>query len=97
MPVEILEVRTIGPSLGAENVRRSLIAALAGLVLVAIFMLLVYRLAGVVAVLALSLYALFNLAAYELIGVTLTLPGTAGFILSIGMAVDANVLIWERI
>ena len=90
-------MRTIGPSLGAENVRRSLIAALAGLVLVAIFMLLVYRLAGVVAVLALSLYALFNLAAYELIGVTLTLPGTAGFILSIGMAVDANVLIFERI
>jgi preprotein translocase subunit SecD len=97
LPVEILEVRTIGPTLGAENVRRSLIAALAGLVLVAIFMLLVYRLAGVVAVLALSLYALFNLAAYELIGVTLTLPGTAGFILSIGMAVDANVLIFERI
>ena len=97
LPVEILEVRTIGPSLGAENVRRSLIAALAGLVLVAIFMLLVYRLAGVVAVLALSLYALFNLAAYALIPVTLTLPGTAGFILSIGMAVDANVLIFERI
>ena len=97
LPIEILEVRTIGPSLGAENVRRSLIAALAGLVLVAIFMLLIYRLAGVVAVLALSLYALFNLAAYELIGVTLTLPGTAGFILSIGMAVDANVLIFERI
>lgn len=97
LPIEILEVRTIGPSLGAENVRRSLIAALAGLVLVAIFMLLVYRLAGLVAVLALSLYALFNLAAYELIGVTLTLPGTAGFILSIGMAVDANVLIFERI
>ena len=97
LPVEILEVRTIGPSLGAENVRRSLIAALAGLVLVAIFMLLVYRLAGVVAVLALSLYALFNLASYALIPVTLTLPGTAGFILSIGMAVDANVLIFERI
>ncbi|MAK16167.1 MAG: protein translocase subunit SecD [Cyanobium sp. MED195] len=97
LPVEILEVRTIGPSLGAENVRRSLIAALAGLVLVALFMLLVYRLAGVVAVLALSLYALFNMAAYALIPVTLTLPGTAGFILSIGMAVDANVLIFERI
>ena len=97
LPVEILEVRTIGPSLGAENVRRSLIAALSGLVLVGLFMLLVYRLAGGVAVLALSLYALFNLAVYALIPVTLTLPGIAGFILSIGMAVDANVLIFERI
>lgn len=97
LPVEILEVRTIGPSLGAENVRRSLIAALSGLVLVGIFMLLIYRLAGAVAVIALSLYALFNLAVYALIPVTLTLPGIAGFILSIGMAVDANVLIFERI
>ena len=97
LPVEILEVRTIGPSLGAENVRRSLVAALSGLVLVGIFMLLIYRLAGAVAVMALSLYALFNLAVYALIPVTLTLPGIAGFILSIGMAVDANVLIFERI
>lgn len=97
LPVDTLEVRTIGPSLGAENVRRSLIAALSGLVLVGLFMLLVYRLAGFVAVLALSLYALFNLAVYALIPVTLTLPGIAGFILSIGMAVDANVLIFERI
>ncbi len=97
LPVEILEVRTIGPTLGAENVRRSLIAALSGLVLVGIFMLLIYRLAGAVAVMALSLYALFNLAVYALIPVTLTLPGIAGFILSIGMAVDANVLIFERI
>ena len=60
-------------------------------------MLLIYRLAGAVAVMALSLYALFNLAVYALIPVTLTLPGIAGFILSIGMAVDANVLIFERI
>ena len=97
LPVEILEVRTIGPSLGAENVRRSLIAALSGLVLGGLFMLLIYRLAGAVAVMALSLYALFNLAVYALIPVTLTLPGIAGFILSIGMAVDANVLIFERI
>ena len=97
LPVEILEVRTIGPSLGAENVRRSLIAALSGLVLVGVFMLLIYRLAGAVAVMALSLYALFNLSVYALIPVTLTLPGIAGFILSIGMAVDANVLIFERI
>ena len=97
LPVKILEVRTVGPSLGAENIRTSLLAALSGLLLVAVFMVIVYRLAGVVAVFALSLYGLFNLAAYALIPVTLTLPGIAGFILSLGMAVDANVLIFERI
>ncbi len=96
LPVEILEIRTIGPTLGAANVRRSLTAALLGLALVAIFMLSTYRLAGFVAVIALSLYSLFNLAIYALLPVTLTLPGIAGFILSIGMAVDANVLIFER-
>jgi preprotein translocase subunit SecF len=74
-----------------------LLAALLGLALVAVFMVVNYRLPGVVAVLALSLYALFNLAFYALIPVTLTLPGIAGFILSLGMAVDANVLIFERI
>ncbi len=97
LPVKIIEVRTVGPSLGADNIRTSLVAALSGLLLVAVFMVVVYRLAGVVAVLALSLYGLFNLAAYALIPVTLTLPGIAGFILSLGMAVDANVLIFERI
>ena len=96
LPVEILEIRTIGPTLGAANVRRSLTAALSGLALVAVFMLFTYRLAGFVAVIALSLYSLFNLAIYALLPVTLTLPGIAGFILSIGMAVDANVLIFER-
>ncbi|MCP9941320.1 protein translocase subunit SecD [Cyanobium sp. ATX 6E8] len=97
LPVKILEVRTIGPSLGAENIRTSLLAALTGLLLVAMFMVVVYRLAGIVAVISLSLYGLFNLAAYALIPVTLTLPGIAGFILSLGMAVDANVLIFERL
>ncbi|MBM5802025.1 MAG: protein translocase subunit SecD, partial [Cyanobacteria bacterium K_DeepCast_35m_m2_023] len=89
LPVRIIEVRTIGPSLGAENIRTSLAAGLSGLGLVALFMVLVYRLPGLVAVISLSLYALFNLAVYALIPVTLTLPGIAGFILSIGMAVDA--------
>ncbi len=97
LPVKIIQVRTIGPSLGAENIRKSLFAALLGLVLVAIFMTIFYRIAGVVAILALSFYSLFNLAVYVLIPVTLTLPGIAGFILSIGMAVDANVLIFERV
>jgi preprotein translocase subunit SecD len=97
LPVKVIEQRSIGPSLGAENIRTSLSAALAGLALVAVFMVVMYRLPGMVAVLALSLYALFNLAIYALIPVTLTLPGIAGFILSVGMAVDANVLIFERL
>ncbi|MFN5221585.1 MAG: protein translocase subunit SecD [Cyanobacteriota bacterium] len=97
LPVKIVEQRTVGPSLGAENIQRSLVAALAGLALVAVFMVLVYRLPGIIAVVALALYSLFNLAIYALIPVTLSLPGIAGFILSIGMAVDANVLIFERI
>ena len=97
LPVEVIEQRTIGATLGRENVQRSLQAALLGLALVAVFMVVVYRLPGAVAVVALALYALFNLAMYALIPVTLTLPGIAGFILSIGIAVDANVLIFERI
>ena len=97
LPVEVIEQRTIGATLGSENVQRSLQAALLGLALVAVFMVVVYRLPGAVAVVALGLYALFNLAMYALIPVTLTLPGIAGFILSIGIAVDANVLIFERI
>jgi preprotein translocase subunit SecD len=97
LPVKVVEVRTVGPSLGAENIRTSLVAALSGLALVAVFMVVVYRLPGMVSVIALCLYSLFNLAIYALIPVTLSLPGIAGFILSIGMAVDANVLIFERI
>ncbi len=97
LPVKIIQVRTIGPTLGAENIRKSLFAALSGLFLVAIFMIFFYRIAGLVAILALSFYSLFNIAVYALIPVTLTLPGIAGFILSIGMAVDANVLIFERV
>ncbi|MFM9110671.1 MAG: protein translocase subunit SecD, partial [Prochlorococcaceae cyanobacterium] len=97
LPVKIVEQRSVGPSLGAENVRNSLVAATTGLALVGVFMVVVYRLAGLVSVVALALYALFNLARYSLIPVTLTLPGIAGFILSVGMAVDANVLIFERV
>ncbi len=97
LPVEIVQIRTIGPSLGAENVRLSLFAALTGLGLVGFFMIFIYRLAGFVSVLALSFYALFTLSIYAILPVTLTLPGIAGFILSIGMAVDANVLIFERL
>ncbi|HAC64493.1 MAG TPA: protein translocase subunit SecD [Cyanothece sp. UBA12306] len=95
-PVEVVENRTVGATLGQESIRRSIYAGLAGLMLVLIFMAVYYRLPGVLANLALAVYTLLTLACYSLIGVTLTLPGIAGFILSIGMAVDANVLIFER-
>ncbi len=97
LPIEIIQIRTIGPSLGSQNIRLSLFAALTGLFFVGIFMIFIYKLAGFVAVLALAFYALFTLSIYALLPVTLTLPGIAGFILSIGMAVDANVLIFERL
>ena len=97
LPIEIIQIRTIGPSLGTQNIRLSLFAALTGLFFVGVFMITIYKLAGFVAVLALSFYSLFTLSIYALLPVTLTLPGIAGFILSIGMAVDANVLIFERL
>ncbi len=97
LPIDIIQIRTIGPSLGVQNIRLSLFAALTGLLFVGIFMIIIYKLAGFVAVLALSFYSLFTLSIYALLPVTLTLPGIAGFILSIGMAVDANVLIFERL
>ncbi len=96
VPVEIVENRTVGATLGRDSIRRSIYAGIAGLILVLIFMVVYYRLPGAIANISLTLYALFTLAAYSLLGVTLTLPGIAGFILSIGMAVDANVLIFER-
>ncbi len=96
LPVEIVENRTVGATLGRDSVQRSLYAALFGLSLVLVFMAVYYRLPGVLADIALVVYAILTWAAYNLLGVTLTLPGIAGFILSIGMAVDANVLIFER-
>ncbi|OOV35644.1 protein-export membrane protein SecD [Candidatus Synechococcus spongiarum LMB bulk15N] len=94
---EIVEQRSVGATLGSDNVRRSLRAALVGLALVSGLMVVIYRLPGLVAVAALAIYALFNLAVYALVPVVLTLPGIAGLVLSFGMAVDANVLIFERI
>ncbi len=96
LPIEVVEIRTVGATLGQDSVNRSVYAALGGLVLVLVFMILYYRLPGVIANLSLMIYSLFTLACFMLLGVTLTLPGIAGFILSIGMAVDANVLIFER-
>jgi preprotein translocase subunit SecD len=95
--MEIAQSRTIGPTLGGDSVRASVIAGLIGLTVVALFMMLYYRLPGVIAVIALLLYATILLALFKLLGVTLTLPGIAGFILSVGVAVDANVLIFERL
>ena len=96
VPVVVVESRAIGPTLGAESVRKSLIAGFIGLTAVMVFMALYYRVPGLVADAALVCYTLFSLALFNLIPVVLTLPGIAGFILSIGMAVDANILIFER-
>jgi len=96
VPLEIANRRTIGATLGADSVRQSILAGLIGLSMVLLFMLVYYRLPGLLAALALLLYAGLNLALYKLIPVTLTLPGIAGFLLSTGMAVDANILIFER-
>ncbi|NEQ96461.1 MAG: protein translocase subunit SecD [Cyanothece sp. SIO2G6] len=96
VPIEIVENRTVGATLGQDSVRRSLYAGIGGLILVLIFMVVYYRLPGAIADIALVVYALITFALFSLLQVTLTLPGIAGFILSIGMAVDANVLIFER-
>ena len=95
-PVEVVENRTVGATLGRDSINRSVFAGISGLILVLIFMAVYYRLPGMIADVSLAIYTLLTLACYALIGVTLTLPGIAGFILSIGMAVDANVLIFER-
>ena len=97
LPIEIIETNTIGPLLGSKNISKSLYAAFSGLIFVGLFMIFNYRILGVVSIISLIFYGFFNLALYSLIPVTLTLPGISGLILSIGMAVDANILIFERI
>lgn len=97
VPISLASRTTIGPSLGHDSLSRSLIGGIIGLFFVCVYMIVLYRLPGVIASLALILYALLNIALFKLIGVTLTLSGIAGFILSIGMAVDANILIFERL
>ena len=97
IPIKVVESRTIGAILGEESVRKSVQAGIIGLIVVILFMGFNYRLLGIIADLALICYVLFTLALFKLIPVTLTLPGIAGFILSVGMAVDANVLIFERL
>ena len=96
-PIEYQEERTVGPSLGADSIRSGVRASLLGLTLVVLFMLIYYRGSGVNAVIALLLNMVLMMAGLILFGATLTLPGIAGIILTIGMAVDSNVLIFERI
>ncbi len=97
VPISIISQQTVGASLGKVSLDDSLRAAIIGLVLVALFMIAVYRLSGFLAVISLLFYGIFVLAVFKLWPVTLTLSGLAGFILSVGMAVDANVLIFERL
>ena len=96
VPIELISQQTVGPALGQLSLQKSLMAGLIGLLAVIFFMIVYYRLLGLFAVLALLTYGLISLAIFEAWPVTLTLSGIAGFILSIGMAVDANVLIFER-
>jgi preprotein translocase subunit SecD len=96
VPLAVVNSRTVGPTLGQDSVRLSMVAGAIGFATVAVFMLLYYRLPGLVAVLALVMYAAITFSLFKLIPVTLTLPGIAGFVLSVGVAVDANILIFER-
>lgn len=95
-PVAVVENRTVGATLGRDSINRSILAGIAGLMLVLVFMAIYYRLPGLIADASLLIYTILSLACFSLVGATMTLPGIAGFILSIGMAVDANVLIFER-
>jgi len=96
VPIKIIEQKNIGATLGQESVQKSIQAGIIGLVLVILFMAFYYGKLGILADLALIIYGLITLALYKLIPVTLTLPGLAGFLLTVGMAVDSNILIFER-
>jgi len=97
VPLKVVESKTVGPTLGQDSLNKSLVAGIIGLVIIILFMALYYRLPGIIADIALLIYAAITLALFKFIPVTLTLPGIAGFVLSIGVAVDANILIFERL
>ncbi len=97
VPVRVLSQQTVGPSLGEDQVRRSVQAGIIGILCVVIFLIALYGVKGVLAAGSLFFFTLFSLALYKLIPITLTLPGIAGFILSVGMAVDTNILVFERL
>ncbi len=96
IPIEIVQNQTVGPTLGSDAIHKSVKAGLMGFLGVALFIILYYGFAGIVAIAALAIYSVITFAVLILMNATLTLPGIAGFILSVGMAVDANVLIFER-
>ena len=96
-PVKVIEERSVGPSLGADSIHQGLMAGLIGTLLVVVFMAVYYQLSGLVAIVAMLLNTVYVIAALAGFGATLTLPGIAGLVLTVGMAVDANVLIFERI
>lgn len=96
VPVELISQQSVGATLGADSLKKSLYAGLIGILIVMVFMMLYYRLPGFLSAIALCVYVVLTLAITKLIGTTLTLSGIAGFIMSLGMAVDANVLIFER-
>jgi len=96
IPAKVIAQQNVGATLGADSIKKSLTAGIIGLILVGLFMLIHYKLPGFIAVIALAIYSLIALALFKIIPVTMTLAGIAGFILSIGMAVDANILIFER-
>jgi preprotein translocase subunit SecD len=97
VPLTIVERRDIGATLGADSLKKSLLAGIIGFALIILFMIIYYRVSGLVAILALVVYTVLNLAVFKLIPVVLTLPGIAGFIVSVGMGVDGNVLVCERL
>jgi preprotein translocase subunit SecD len=97
IPLKIVEERQVGASLGSDSIHKGITAGVVGTALVILIMLVFYRLSGALAVVALALYILFTLGGLSMVNATLTLPGLAGIVLSIGIAVDANVLIFERI
>jgi len=97
IPLKIVETRTVGPTLGQDSLRKSMLAGIIGVSIVVLFMALYYRLPGLVAIFAIFVYALVAFALFRFIPITLTLPGIAGFLLSTGSALDANILIFERL
>lgn len=97
VPIKLISQQNVGPTLGQASLHKSIISGLIGFIFVALFMIFYYRLPGFFSVIALSIYIAISLAIFKLVGVTMTLAGITGFILSVGMAVDANILVFERL
>lgn len=96
VPAKLIAQQNVGATLGQDSLKKSLIAGLIGLLLISIFMIIYYKVPGLIAIFSLVIYTIISIAIFKMIPVTLTLAGIAGFILSIGMAIDANILIFER-